>query len=1794
MRPHRLANGWHRKLRERRARHASRPVLVALETRTLLSEIQPAVASQFVVNSTKDDGSAGTLRWAINKVNGDFSDTSANPDVISFQIPGGIQGSIFDINLTSDLPAILNPVFIDGTTQPFYNSPRLSYEYAGCPLVDIVVRLGSSTATRGLTITAGSSTVRGLAIVYASDTAIQLQGNGGNTIENCYIGMNGLGASEENFNGITIAGGSFNQIGGIGAGNVIGGNTMYGLQIDGFSGTTGQNSVIGNFFGTTPDGLSFKPSGFAFSDGNGVGDIDIQNSNGNLIGGTAVGAGNVLSGTGISVDIETGQFNVIQGNHIGTDVTGTTTIGSNTGIALGGGSAHNTVGGTAAGAGNLISGNRGLGISVQGNADVIEGNLIGTDVSGTSALANGEGIEVANGATKNTIGGTAAGAGNVIAFNTGIGVGVSSGTGIAVLGNSIFANGKLGIDLGDDGVTTNSPGGNENFPTLTTASTSAAGVTTISGFLTAAPGTYRVEFFASPTADGTGHGQGKIYLGAATVTVTNSGTQNFTDNTPTAASGGLFLSATATSTTDATANTSEFADDLKVTGPQVFTVTNTLDDGSVGSLRWAIQQVNADGAATAAQPDIINFNIPSNDPGFDAGTGVGTIQPTSDLDTVTNPVIINGYSQPGATANTLSVGDNAVLRIQLDGSMDTSGNGEGLVITGGSSTVEGLVIGNFAGNAIALATKGKNVVVGNFLGTDPSGMTMHFNGGAGVSIVDPAANTIGGSTAAARNVISGNNEGVGLDQSGANAGSTTGAASPSDNVVQNNYIGVNAAGTQALKNTVEGIRISRSARNQVIGNVISGNGVEGVEVAFNDSDGNSTANVIQGNFIGTNATGTAAVPNGVGVFIQARANKTTVGGTTAAAANVISGNLTGVSLQSGVQNLVEGNFIGTRADGKTALPNGTGVTIGTGNDTPDANAIGGLAASQGNIIAANTGTGVELDSGGNAILSNSIFSNGNLGILSGTDPATFQTPPALTSAALVGSNLTVTGTVQGTPNATVTVQLFATPTLDAKNAAEGKTLLDTFSVIIDGAGAGQINRMLAAGSTGNQLISATATDTALGTSAFSNGVLATVSTGGALAFSTASFTVNENAGNASITLTRTGGSNGAVSVTLTTSDGTATAGSDYTATNQVVNWSDGDTNPKTVNIPIIDRGLTSGTRTFNVALTPVGGAALGTPSTAVVTINENDSTVSPPNAPVLTAASDTGVSQTDGLTAKNGSLSAPLVFTVTGVSPANGFVQLYVKLPQDVIEPLGAPTQAVAGVATVTVSGTPLADGTYTVDATVAATAGGAQSAASGQTAFTIQSSLQVLNITPSSNFQVSLPNNQVVVTFSHRLAGLVANQYDGHGMAASPYAVMLIPSGPDGGARAAQGLALWTAPSGYDAGDLPVPATAVYTENADGTSTITLTPHVPLPADIYVISIGAVMDLAGNSVPGGRVYSSFDLRPPLSGNALLTVTGVTTLHGTVPINGNTIPMPDTIGIAFNKPLNSWTASSTTVHLVANPSPGQYVPVQSAVAYSPSTHTVYLTPEERLVAGETYIIAVDSTVSDASQFPDLGITLGQTFYATFRPLANTPINSQPLNVLSTAPVDHMAWGAPLGYVSVTYSASVDLNQLSRYSVMLIPQTGGATTGASGFADVPYNAKLSFNPNTNQLVIVPTGAFASQFVQLISLNGAASPNFFQTFYATFLLSAPILDPAVVVSSRSAALSTAADGPARISVAPAASKLVPSVTATEPVVAVRRGRPRQETRPAPAGPLRLVRGHSRRVVELARVSSRNSEI
>jgi uncharacterized repeat protein (TIGR01451 family) len=310
--------------------------------------------------------------------------------------------------------------------------------------------------------------------------------------------------------------------------------------------------------------------------GNGTG-LTLQ-GDGTLVGNLTAATANVISGNrghGIRM-VGSADSAVIAGNLIGTDVTGTVDVGNGqSGVFVSG--EANFIGYPIVEGRNVISGNDQAGITLdQGASNTIAGNLIGTAADGTTALPNGVGIQVLA-ASSNTIGGVVPGYGNTIASNTGAGIVVSnSATNIAIHGNRIDRNGGLGIDLGDDGVTPNdSLDGDEGANNRTNFPVLAAAGGGIQGTLHSTPDSgFLVELFIVPACDASGHGEGATLVASA-IQISTDGAGNATIPF-TAAPAGAFVTATAT---DGSGNTSEFSACVRVPEALVLTAANSLPIG---------------------------------------------------------------------------------------------------------------------------------------------------------------------------------------------------------------------------------------------------------------------------------------------------------------------------------------------------------------------------------------------------------------------------------------------------------------------------------------------------------------------------------------------------------------------------------------------------------------------------------------------------------------------------------------------------------------------------------------------------------------------------------------------------------------------------------------------------------------------------------------------------------------------------------------------------------------------------------------------------------------------------------------------------------------------------------------------------------------------------------------------------------------------------------------------------------------------------------------------------------------
>jgi titin len=473
---------------------------------------------------------------------------------------------------------------------------------------------------------------------------------------------------------------------------------------------------------------------------------------------------------------------------------------------------------------------------------------------------------------------------------------------------------------------------------------------------------------------------------------------------------------------------------------RVLTVTTVTDKSppctnSSFSLRCALSQANTDKIG-----DTINFNIPRSQCTSTSGSCLITV--TSALPRITaSNVTVNGYSQPGSSANTVPFGsgNNAAIKIRVDGSRAPAGT-DGLAVSGNSVTMRGLSVTGFiigfsrtgqqrGGSGINILGS-NDTVSGNYLGLLPDGTTAGPNQFAGVAVSSPgSAATIGTGAPADMNVLSGNGECTGGDCEGFGVYIWTGSGT----VVSGNEIGTTANGTAALGNKATNIVVLGTGNTiggtaSGAGNVISAGGGNGLQLG-------AGGNTVAGNRIGTNAAGTATLGNkSHGISLDNGADSNTIGGTAAGAGNLISGNGDTGLVVGSMDNIVQGNKIGTDITGNLALGNGfvpSAIFLGQPINGTDgmvvcegSNTLGGTAPGAGNLVSGNAGDGISLVSDGNTVQGNTVGTNAagstNLpnqidGIGNNSNAFT-GTGFCLQALQTGGSNNTIGGTIAGSGN----------------------------------------------------------------------------------------------------------------------------------------------------------------------------------------------------------------------------------------------------------------------------------------------------------------------------------------------------------------------------------------------------------------------------------------------------------------------------------------------------------------------------------------------------------------------------------------------------------------------------------------------------------------------------------------------------------------------------------------------------------------------------------------------------------
>ena len=846
--------------------------------------------STFSVTTTSDSG-LGSLRQAI--IN---ADAASGGSLITFNIAGS---GVHTINLLSSLPSITQGVFINGYSQ----SGSAVATTSTAATLDIVIN-GGGGAFNGLTVVADNVGISGLNIQNFGQHGIEITGSH-DSILGDYIGTNSLGTSitgtGNGGDGIYILGGISNSIGSssVADRNIIAGNGGDGIGISGGS----ANSLLGNYIGVNATG-----TGALANSGNG---INISGSSNDIIGSSSSGGGNLISGNasnGIYLSNTSGTD--IAGNIMGLDQSGINALANlGNGISIVNGSTGNFVGLEATGSGNLISHNGGEGILIDGSSsNHILGNTIGLNASGNIASNTLDGIKIDNLASGNIIGGDLTADRNIISGNTTNGIWISDATNNIIAGNyiglnsagfAIIANSRDGV-LIDSGSTGNIIGdgnsGGRNFISGNGAEGVLIDGSSGNSVLGNTIGLNASGTVAANTLDGVkiDNLSSNNTIGGDTVNSRNIISGNTTN--------GIWIS-------NATNNT--------VAGNYIgldSTGAAAIANGSNGVLIDSGSTGNKIGDGNSGGGNIISGN-----------GAEGVLIDSSNSNSVLGNII-------GLDASGTNVLSNTLDGVKISG-------GQSNIIGGTGTTGRNIISGNTL-NGIWDANGQSNQIIANYIGTDSTGAIATPNGLDGILLDHTTSDLVGGTSSGSGNVISGNtNDGINI-QFGQQA------------TLQSNIIGLNAAGTAALSNGQYGVEIQNSQQNLIGalsgGNIISGNTKDGI------LDSNSTSDTISYNYIGTNITGTVALPNAVnGVNVSTGTN-------TSLNNNVISGNLNnGILVDNNSQNVnIQSNSIGVNAAGNAALANGVNGI--------DLKSVTGASLS-GNTVSGNTSNGILVESAASSV-----------------------------------------------------------------------------------------------------------------------------------------------------------------------------------------------------------------------------------------------------------------------------------------------------------------------------------------------------------------------------------------------------------------------------------------------------------------------------------------------------------------------------------------------------------------------------------------------------------------------------------------------------------------------------------------------------------------------------------------------------------------------------------------------------------------------------------------------------------
>jgi hypothetical protein len=996
----------------------------ANNTKTDSYSVFPAAPTPmtFVVSNANDAG-PGSLRQALM----DSNASVGLKDTIVFQIPGPAPHTITP---ATPLPTITDPVVIDAP-------PTGDCSVGLAPTVEIDgVSAGPAD---GLVVKASGTVVRGLSITRFASGILLGTFADGTVVECSYLGLAPDGVTAKgNANGIRISASSNNTIGGTSAAlrNVISGNTGFGIDIE--AGTSG-NSVLGNFIGTSApgtaaianavgvriSGASTVIGGVTTQPGTGAGNV----ISGNTGDGIHV-CGTVLSGAACPIGGPGGSGAVFQGNIIGLDATGLTKVG-NGGAGIGTTNGAVQVGGTAAGARNVISGNNaGVALSNSGSTynTVIQGNYIGTDITGTLDRANGTAV-VAGSAPGTLVGGSDPGAGNLISGN-GTGISITNISHRALLAgggpcpepdapcySTVVQGNWIGLNAAGTGALANGKG-------IAIASiTAGSDAGQLVGGLSAAArnvisGNQKAGVSIAGTASIGNAVQGN-YIG--TNVAGDAAVGNGAEGVLVLASTGNLIGGAGSGTGNVISGNTADGIHLENVNGSLTTIqgnrigtnaagTSALPNGVHGLTAISSSSLQI-GGTTASERNLISGNGASACPG--CGVGVMLVG--------TNGSFVQGNFIGSDATGTLDLGN------QRDG---VSSGGSSNTIGGTAAGAGNLIVGN-GGGGVVLVQASQNLVQGNLIGTNSAGALL--GNGEGVVVFGGTNNTIGGTAAGARNVISGNRGAINPKTSHGVRFSSGG----SGNAVLGNLIGLHPNGVDPLGNDGAGIQFNAASGNTVGGtaegarNIVSANTANGIEI-FNASN-----TAVIGNYIGTDEGGALDRGNGgAGVSIAF------------ASGNKVSGTSDGTA----------GNLIAF--NGKAGLL----VASGTGNEARfnsiHSNALLGIDLGAAGVTANDAGDG---DTGGNDL----------------------QNFPVISSATTDGATTTIAGSLNSTPNTTFVIDFYNSPSCDGSGYGEGRSWLGSATQTTGGNGNVSFTSTLAVSVEEGSVVTAVATSPTHDSSEFS-------------------------------------------------------------------------------------------------------------------------------------------------------------------------------------------------------------------------------------------------------------------------------------------------------------------------------------------------------------------------------------------------------------------------------------------------------------------------------------------------------------------------------------------------------------------------------------------------------------------------------------------------------------------------------------------------------------------------------------